>query len=1025
MFASLDDSLSGRRGHSHVYFEGPRPNGPRPKVFQKPNIIKIKINSHAICSQIHKMEPAKNNKNCFKFETLYAHQVHRIECTHVIKYETHCNVLKKINCCKHQYCVSINKLMLPGNIELNRHPLTDPATANVVLPNRIQSELESRPLNGGDNDCFFGVVSHQIHGDPNNHNIRSGQGVRYLGETTDGFIENNAENSWEQCQMNTSVRGICSHVLINANYAHAPYFRIYIIKSGDLLYITNTVFVFRNSLEYLYTFVNLVCKNTSKFKQSSCYTLNSVNIAGNIIISNEQRHLSLRKLLLSGDIELNPGPIQNSSLTTLSTNVLLEQRLEHFQLKPFDVGGNGDCFFRAVSHQLYGEQHFQVRAAGVAYMRDNPERFIESNTEVSWLEYLNNMSMQGTWGDAMIIQAVADQLKLKMTIAETHDAFSEYSIIQPVGLSSTQQLKDIYLGHINECHYVSALPCSSKSGFVAIQATQFTRSFHSNETGMQYTKIANVKQKTTTKQSPETKEKKRQYIREYRKRKRANNSCHAPAISREAKQKKRQYAKRYRKQKRLEFEPLPSLISKFHDDIAQGPLYIFTCCDQLWYRHSVISATALKEKNPDIQNKVLNKKSVDNVEWLCKTCNMHLQKNKVPPCAAMNGLQFPKKPSFFDLNELECRLLAPRLAFQKLMQAPRGGQLKVNGNIVNIPADVVNTVNMLPRLPNETSTIKVNLKRRLQYKSSALSLNVRPNKVAEAAKWLINNGNLYKDEGITFNDTWLEENPNAFVFDDNNNDQTVDGSENVVNCNAKDPNGHTKRNAQKTSECDDDDGQCSEDEAETAAGVTDTMLSFPDFVTDNERQHILNVAPGEGNMPMSIFRDKYSEELAYPGIFLGQKRPDNTTRFTKVHYSEICKSELRRSDRRAATCVENIFFKAKKLQMKILLGQTQIALRKCQQNSSTITAGQLKQPGALDNMVHRDQGLKFLRAVRGSPPYFEKAKRDIFAMIRQLGPASIFCSSSSAETKWIHLLRILGKLVDNKTYTDTQLGREM
>ena len=82
------------------------------------------------------------------------------------------------------------------------------------------------------------------------------------------------------------------------------------------------------------------------------------------------------------------------------------------------------------------------------------------------------------------------------------------------------------------------------------------------------------------------------------------------------------------------------------------------------------------------------------------------------------------------------------------------------------------------------------------------------------------------------------------------------------------------------------------------------------------------VAPGEGNRPMSIFRDTYSEELAYPGIFLAQKRPDNRSRFTKVHYSEICRSELRMSDRRAAMCVENIFFKTKKIQTKVLLGQT-------------------------------------------------------------------------------------------------------
>ena len=51
-----------------------------------------------------------------------------------------------------------------------------------------------------------------------------------------------------------------------------------------------------------------------------------------------------------------------------------------------------------------------IRTAGVQFMRDNPERFIESNTENSWLRYLNNMCIQGTWADALIIQAVADIL---------------------------------------------------------------------------------------------------------------------------------------------------------------------------------------------------------------------------------------------------------------------------------------------------------------------------------------------------------------------------------------------------------------------------------------------------------------------------------------------------------------------------------------------------------------------------------------------------------------------------------------
>ena len=43
-------------------------------------------------------------------------------------------------------------------------------------------------------------------------------------------------------------------------------------------------------------------------------------------------------------------------------------------------------------------------------------------------------------------------------------------------------------------------------------------------------------------------------------------------------------------------------------------------------------------------------------------------------------------------------------------------------------------------------------------------------------------------------------------------------------------------------------------------------------------------------------------------------------------------------------------------------------------------------------------------------------------MIRQLGPASLFCSFSSAETKWNHLLIILGNLINHKNYSKEELN---
>lgn len=65
------------------------------------------------------------------------------------------------------------------------------------------------------------------------------------------------------------------------------------------------------------------------------------------------------------------------------------------------------------------------------------------------------------------------------------------------------------------------------------------------------------------------------------------------------------------------------------------------------------------------------------------------------------------------------------------------------------------------------------------------------------------------------------------------------------------------------------------------------MLTSTDFVEDNDRQYILNLAPVEGSRPLSVFRDKFSEEMAYPGIFLGRGRPENDKRLTPVHYSEV------------------------------------------------------------------------------------------------------------------------------------------
>ena len=65
-------------------------------------------------------------------------------------------------------------------------------------------------------------------------------------------------------------------------------------------------------------------------------------------------------------------------------------------------------------------------------MVDHSERFIESNTNRSWIGYLNNMSRQGTWCDALIIQGVAESMNLIIHFVESHHNFAEQTLIHPL-----------------------------------------------------------------------------------------------------------------------------------------------------------------------------------------------------------------------------------------------------------------------------------------------------------------------------------------------------------------------------------------------------------------------------------------------------------------------------------------------------------------------------------------------------------------------------------------------------------------
>ena len=56
------------------------------------------------------------------------------------------------------------------------------------------------------------------------------------------------------------------------------------------------------------------------------------------------------------------------------------------------------------SYDGESSHHVEIRAIGLGYLTDNPERFIEKVVDMTWLQYLSDMSIQGTWTDNIKIQ---------------------------------------------------------------------------------------------------------------------------------------------------------------------------------------------------------------------------------------------------------------------------------------------------------------------------------------------------------------------------------------------------------------------------------------------------------------------------------------------------------------------------------------------------------------------------------------------------------------------------------------------
>ena len=172
------------------------------------------------------------------------------------------------------------------------------------------------------------------------------------------------------------------------------------------------------------------------------------------------------------------------------------------------------------------------------------------------------------------------------------------------------------------------------------------------------------------------------------------------------------------------------------------------------------------------------------------------------------------------------------------------------------------------------------------------------------------------------------------------------------------------------------------------------------FVNDECQDRLYSLAPGEGYRPQSVFT---SEDKAFPYLFPHGTQHFNDKRPQKIGLNRYFNSRLFSADSRFAQDPQYIFYSQFTSELHQINSSISIAIRQQPQSLGEITADHLKDPEKRKKIIGSDKGFRFLQNIRGTPAYWERTLRDLYAMVRQLGTPTWFCSFSAADRRWTEI----------------------
>jgi hypothetical protein len=137
---------------------------------------------------------------------------------------------------------------------------------------------------------------------------------------------------------------------------------------------------------------------------------------------------------------------------------LLTRRLDGLHVKQHEMRDDGNCLFRAFSHQFFGtpdhHEHFRKRACQ-RLLEHRDMYSILFDTPQEYQEFVNRMQQTCIWGDEIVLKALCDHFEVVVYVILSTPGNWYLRYVPNQDNTTVRRMKKIFLSYLSPIHYNS------------------------------------------------------------------------------------------------------------------------------------------------------------------------------------------------------------------------------------------------------------------------------------------------------------------------------------------------------------------------------------------------------------------------------------------------------------------------------------------------------------------------------------------------------------------------------------------